>query len=490
MKKQISALLALMLTLTACGSGAPAETTAAQGGESGETTTSASESARDSLDPTLDFGGETVTLYVDKMCSLPEFDCEQTGDVVEDAVYKRNITVQERLNVVFDFIEAESSWSDNLQSFQDPVRNSIMAGDAAYDIVAGYCVSMGNLAGNLIFTDLGATKHLDFSQPWWPDSLMDDLAVDGKLYFASGDISTNMVGTMFSVLFNKELVADYNIESPYALVDAGKWTLDKFFGLTKDVYTDLNNNGQKDNGDFYGITAQNTSIDNLYYASGMNIVIQDKEAGMKVSPDFGSEKMATLVERLCSYFHDGDSVYLGGEDDHPEATQAFPVFKNSNAIFALSGLKYALQKLRDADFEYGVVPTPKYDESQEKHHTTVAYTGAQYAIPIDAKNIDMSSAVMEALAIEGYYTLSPAFFETAMKVKYTSDDDSARMFDIMKESLSFDFGRIYQSAKLNGIPGKLRNMVTNNDTNWMSTYEGFINELETKLADFVEEIRG
>ncbi len=484
MKRTISLALLLTLLLASCG-GTTAETeTTAQAETAIQETEIIETQPRDSLPADLDFAGETVTLYVDKLCSLPEFHSELTGDVVEDAVYYRNLTVEERLNVTLSFVDAESSWSDNLKSFCNPVSNSILAGDAAYDIVAGYGVSMGNLASDMLFQDLSATKYIDFTQPWWPDSLQTDLAVDGKLFFASGDISSNMVGTMFCVMFNKDLLDNYQIEYPYALVDEGKWTLDALFTLGQGVYQDLNANEKKDAQDLYGIMAQVTSIDNLYYSCGMNIVEQDAEAGMVVSPDFGSEKMADLVTKLCALFHDGEPVFCDEEG------VAFTVFQEQRALFTLSGLRYALQELRDADFTYGVVPTPKWDEAQDRHYTTIAYTGALYSIPLDVKNPDLSSAVMEALAVEGYYTLSPAFFETAMKVKYASDDQASRMFDIMKESLSFDFGRVYSTGKFDSVPGKIREMVRNNRTNWASTYQGFIAKFEKQLADFVAEIRG
>ena len=82
----------------------------------------------------------------------------------------------------------------------------------------------------------------------------------------------------------------------------------------------------------------------------------------------------------------------------------------------MCGMSVAANELREATFEYGVVPAPKWDEAQENYRNTHAYTSAFYSIPLDAKNPDMSSAVIEAMAIEGYYNVAPAYFETALKV--------------------------------------------------------------------------
>ena len=59
----------------------------------------------------------------------------------------------------------------------------------------------------------------------------------------------------------------------------------------------------------------------------------------------------------------------------------------------------------------------------------------------------MSSAVIECMASEAYRKTSPMIFENNMKYRYTPDTagkgDSARMFDIVRESIAFDLGRIF-----------------------------------------------
>ena len=119
--------------------------------------------------------------------------------------------------------------------------------------------------------------------------------------------------------------------------------------------------------------------------------------------------------------------------------------------------------------------------------TAATYTGSMYAIPTDAKDTDVSSAVIEALASEGYYRVAPAFFETAMKVKYSSDDDTSRMYDIIKASIMYDFGRVYSAAGLDGIPGMMRGAVRDNNKNWASTAAKKMSKLEKLLADLVEK---
>ena len=231
----ILAALSLMTMFASCGNDTQIsdDTTAA------ETTETTPETTRDTLDPTLDFGGETVVIYCPNDLSIVEFNAEMSGDIVEDAVYKRNIDVQERLNVKFEWVESGGLWA-NEDGWKGTLRTNIAAGDAAFDIVAGYGVFVAQLAAEQLFLNLTNTAHIDFDQPWWPDSL-NNLAIDGNLYFASGDISTNTIGTTFAAIFNKGLLNDYNLENPYELVDTGKWTMDKMFNMTKDISSALSN---------------------------------------------------------------------------------------------------------------------------------------------------------------------------------------------------------------------------------------------------------
>ncbi len=79
------------------------------------------------------------------------------------------------------------------------------------------------------------------------------------------------------MLFNKDLLETYKLEDPYALVDSGKWTFDKLFSMMKDIYSDLDGDGKKSSGDFFGVGMGQTYIDNAYYSCELCVVEQDKK---------------------------------------------------------------------------------------------------------------------------------------------------------------------------------------------------------------------
>lgn len=70
-----------------------------------------------------------------------EFDVEQIGDVVNDAVYGRNRAVEERFEVDLEYTQINGGQNDREQ-FLNFLTSSILAGDGEYDMVAGLGVYM------------------------------------------------------------------------------------------------------------------------------------------------------------------------------------------------------------------------------------------------------------------------------------------------------------------------------------------------------------
>jgi hypothetical protein len=156
-------------------------------------------------------------------------------------------------------------------------------------------------------------------------------------------------------------------------------------------------------------------------------------------------------------------------------------------VFLLGAVKRAYEP--GCKFDYMPVLIGGQGEGKSTFFKYLACNDAWYDDNFNFKNLD-NKAVIEAMAIEGYYNVAPAYFETALKVKYSSDDDSARMFDMIRAGVTYDFGRVYSTAGLGSIPGKLRGMVQTDNINWMSTYESNIENFETLLADLVEKLGG
>lgn len=121
------------------------------------------------------------------------------------------------------------------------VKNSSLTGNDAA-IVAGNAELIGTLARQGLLEDLripDAAVHLDFSSVDWPESMVEELSINNKLYFASGKISLNTMGSVTCVFtdpnINSKLGIDIN-----KIVEEGKWTFDKMYALAADGKAALN----------------------------------------------------------------------------------------------------------------------------------------------------------------------------------------------------------------------------------------------------------
>ena len=191
----------------------------------GDVTTNSDDSAVETSDPTLDsngflldsipadtnFGGATVNILIREAVADTEFFVEEeTGDIVDDALYERNATVEDRLGVDLNFIPQPGEWNEK-DTFNGLIKNSVMAADGAYDLCAVLSNQLSTLTLDGLLTNLNSLDYLDFEKPWWAKGLLDELAVDNKLYFASGDASLGLINGMMCVFYNKQLCEDYSI---------------------------------------------------------------------------------------------------------------------------------------------------------------------------------------------------------------------------------------------------------------------------------------
>ena len=482
----IMAMLLLAASLTACGdtAGTPTETQTETAETAAVTEPVPVEPVYepDDLPEDLDFGGATSHIFGWEGAANIEFFVEEAdGDVVNDAIYARNRTVEERLNLTLTYTMIPGD-NSNRGTWTKTVQQSTLAGDGANDIVAGYSMCGATLANKRLTIDLMELDYLNFDKPWWPDSLIKEATCGDNLYFCSGDISTNMIYYLYATYFNKTLAQNYDVENPYELVRAGQWTLDKMIEISTDVYSDLNGNGKKDPADQFGYTTHSVYADSLFFASGLRTTESGTDGLPVLSEKFGGEKTQALLTKLIDMFAT-NGLYLG--NDYDEVRNQF---LEDRALFITIDVCFAKNYLRDTEVEYGILPLPKYDEAQSDYYTVASFPYTLYGIPVDAKDPSMSAAILECLASESYRTVSPALFEIALKVKYAGDDDASEMYDIIRASNVFDFGRIFNDNLSSSTYSLFRQALVEGNKNWISTYEKTEKNLTKQLEKVVNNL--
>ena len=442
MKRITIALLlaSMLLSMAACGKGT--DTGADKGTETGETADTAVGSESESeteADPLahlerVDMGGYAFRqllrnndIYVADMIAE-----EQTGEVVNDAVFRRNLEVGERYNCTFTYTRSSNDNSDM------DAKPGILAGDDAYDWVVAHGRAAAAYANEGLVMNFETLKHLDLTKSWWDQDAVENFRMPGGIFWLTGDISYQSVSAAFCMFFNKDFFRDSQMEFPYAAAREGTWTFDAFRKLVEDGSRDLNGDGVLDENDLYGYVTHNWSGPVAAFVSTGSRVVTSAADGYRF--DVYNERTVAMAEKYFGMM-ETEGAYLdlkGGKN--------VELFQAGHALFVDTTIARATI-LREMDYDFGILPWPKYDEASEYYANVDAATN-MIVVPITNQVPDNTGLVLESLAILGREHVIPAYYDVALKTRDSRDEDSAEMMDIIVAHRVFDLG--YYNTDMGG----------------------------------------
>ena len=170
------------------------------------------------------------------------------------------------------------------------------------------------------------------------------------------------------------------------------------------------------------------------------------------------------------------------------------LFFNKQALFTTDRVFIIYSKgnstsSKNIDVDYGVVPNPKLNEKQP-YYTNVGHPFTTYCIPsyISETRQNNAAATLECLASESHRTVIPPLFEIVMKARYTTDPAAREMFDIIRSSVVFEIGRLFNINEWY-TSNKFRKVIISGKNTWKSDLnsnkaliEAGIAEINTKLG--------
>ena len=125
---------------------------------------------------------------------------------------------------------------------------------------------------------------------------------------------------------------------------------------------------------------------------------------------------------------------------HAGSADAQTIFKDNHCLFIGSSMK-AVSNYRDMESDIGIIPFPKFDESQEKYYAlTSGGTMASLPITLPAEEYENVGLILEAMSRDSHTGLVPLYKETLLKSRYARDEGSAKMLDIIFASAAYDIG--------------------------------------------------
>lgn len=484
-RKVCFSLLAILLLITAAGFSSCTEDDGVSNTVSNVVSQDVSEGGRGSVSdglPDVDFGGRTYTV----MCRSEreyEFSAdEQNNEYINDTIYERNKTVEERFGVTIETQTTLGEWGQH-EEFMNVVRNQIRGNTAKFDIIAGYAAIIPTVVGDDLFYSWYDIEYVDESREWWSEDLVNELTINGKMYLLAGDIALTLWQSMQGIFYNINIAKDGDVGNLYQLVYDGDWTFDEMTRIAKKVTRNEGDAAWTED-DYYGyVTARTTQIDVYLDAFGIPVTTKNNDG----YPEFtvNQEKTYTALNMLYDFICvPGNGAFYG---DMISPDDSLELFSRGHALFCPSALSGG-EMLRNYDVEYGILPNPKYEEDQDGYYTTCQDYFSIMAVPVTCNDTEFVGMITEALAAESYRSVVEDYYEVILKSRYTYDDDSAKMIDIIRQGLRFNFGYLYSYA-MDWPAHQLNICINANSTDFASTWAQKEEQFNINLQEQLEAYR-
>lgn len=441
------------------------------------------ELASKNLPADLNYKNETV-VFLSRDYTFVEDELtvdDLNGAMINDAIYRRNEKVQSQLGVVFESMKVTGS--DNYV-ISNELRNAANSGETYFDIIANSTYSTIMYTGENILLDLTECEYIDLDAVYWSQGFNESASIGDAQYLATGAIALSLFRYMFVTFYNKNLLADAQYENLYDVVDDKRWTLDYQIQLSKDLYRDNDGSGTVTEGDTVGYATSTVLYVDPYWSS-CDVPIVKKDADNLLVFDLDIEKLSNVVDKLIDLYHESSAWVDNSSGDNGKQDALGNLF--SSGVVGTTTMRLCsveTQQFINMQDEYGVIPVPKYDEAQENYYTYLHDQFTSFGITSvhanDNEKVQMLGAVLEAMAVESYKTVAPAYYETALKGRYLEDSESWRMLDMIYENVKVDAGVLYTKV-LDSVHQTPRDMVKNGNNVVSSTVKKLTVRVQKQL---------
>ncbi len=489
MKTQtLTALLLLCAMLTAsCGdSGKAAENTpdssTASAAETEAVTVDERAPYADIAPAVEDFGGYDFRIFVHEST---KYDAEEeTGEIVNDAIFRRNQAVEDRYNITVSTVSGFGHDEDRKLAMQN-----IQAGDDFADVMGLFLINSSiTSAREGALLDWNNFEEINISAPWW-DERITDLAVYGKQYVLAGDIATADDLRQMVVTYNKAIWNEMDYEDAYTMVWDGKWTLDKMYSLSKDVSKDLDGDGKMTVADRFGMLSETKAAWYLFLGSGQKSIIYDN--GTYLS-NLSDEKNFDVMNRVIEIMSDMQNVCVINDGKHNSELTTGGVWEEASKIFAEGRTLFhtetfsGTEHLRNMGQDYGVLPIPKWTEEQEEYYCMTNDDICALSLPTTVSDPNRAALITEALAYESMFVLQPTFYEVYLSEKLLRDEQSRQMMDLVLSSKFYDMDFCF--GGITGMSGSMEDMASSKQNKLSSRIASLEKGAQKKIDKILDSL--
>lgn len=389
--------------------------------------------------PQVDYNGKTFTIMerADDASgwwgSIDVYTEETNGEPINDAVFDRNQAVNDYFNINIQPLTVEET------SFKSTLQESAASSDNICDLaMLSLRTALSSSEVNLLY-DLNQFEVFNKEAPYYTHSVFKDTSILNRNYFAVGDMTLIANEGTWALMFNKEVAEAQQIENLYELARNKQWTVDKFYGIIKDIGYDANGDSTMNENDFYGMITSSGTYEGLLYALDYKIVDKDENDSLVFR---GMTERLTNAAEMIIQIMDDESVTFNYSKRNSDWEPAQYMFEEGHSLFYGEVLQ-CVTRLRNMDVDFGLLPWPMLDETQDTYKTCInSWASDALALPTIVSDAEMSANVFEYLSFQSMKYLKPAYFDKALTYKAMRDEESMEMLDYILDGRVVDIGHI------------------------------------------------
>ena len=405
----------------------------------------------------VDWGKETFDILGREDYCAEEIEVENQTEVLEDAVYRRNLAFEEYCNLDINVILVGTS------TMNDSIKKDVQSNAGEFDLVQNHMVNTANLASEGLLVSFTSMEGIDLENPWWDEGTA-SFVISDKIYFMNSSINYSDENTTYVMLFNKQMAEDEGI-NPYNMVYDNDWTLDSFQALIKEISYDYSGDGKYDENDVYGFVSTWETGSTFFFGSGLSYVTCEEGKDPYLTLDSSKMAKATdVLDKVLTIFYVNHSTYSSppGKENLGMGT-----FKSGRALFYTEVVQYIVALGKEMEADFGVLPVPKYNKQQEDYITWTNGICSTSSVTKAAQDLDRLGTTIEIFAIMSYQRVTPAFYDTVLQRKSVRDEESQGMLDIIFKTRTYDLCMYYSTL---GLEPLFKTCVNNNKNNFSSNY--------------------
>ncbi len=369
------------------------------------------------------------------------YTAEENGERINDAVYARNLALNERFGIVVK--------QDLVTDARSEAEKRITAGENSFSLIQEALDRQGPMIVGGYIMEMTPLQYLNFDKAWWDTDAVNGLSIAGRVYTALGSGQLNAYKATWVSLFNKKLAKDANLPDLYQVVRDGDWTLDKLAEYAAAIAKDMNGDGKMEwTVDRFGVGIENGISIPLIMGTGTSLTKFNNDGSYELLID--SEAVAKAAEIIWNFYYSNPNSILNVEKLSGVTNRWVAYrsqFASDNFGFMLSHLGTPTLIAGEMQSDFGILPFPKVYAEQEKYISAIQYGNVHsLTIPKIAEDPTRTAMLTEAYQMYSYDTVRPAYYDYTLTLRASRDNESSEMLDIIFANRNLDVSLLYNST--------------------------------------------